>query len=102
MTAKDLPQLLSAAALSPTTLAGGSYICTDPFAFMIPCADMPPFDGMELDRAKIERILSAVMSGEPLPPIRVEYRNIHRIRDGHHRLQVSRALGALEVPAVYR
>lgn len=45
-------------------------------------------------RLRWERIANAMRRGEPMPPISV-YRigEVHFVRDGHHRVSVSRALG---------
>jgi hypothetical protein len=51
-------------------------------------------------RARWERIANAARRGEPLPPISV-YRigDVHFVRDGHHRVSVARARGALTIDA---
>jgi hypothetical protein len=51
-------------------------------------------------RARWERIANAIRRGESMPPIRL-YRigEVHFVRDGHHRVSVSRALGRTDIEA---
>ena len=52
-------------------------------------------------RERWERIAAAMRRGEELPPIDV-YRvaDLHFVRDGHHRVSVARARGAIAIDAI--
>jgi hypothetical protein len=54
-----------------------------------------------LTRSRWQRIWMAVHQGIALPPISVvQVGNGYAIRDGHHRVSVARARGALSIAAV--
>jgi hypothetical protein len=62
------------------------------------------FDGdfrpSKLSRSRWERIWMAEHRGTPLPPISViRVRDGYAVRDGHHRVSVARARGALTIDA---
>jgi hypothetical protein len=95
----ELSELIAAAGLAVDALAGRAYLCTDETAFLVPICEVSTFTQPMLERAKLERILLAILGCVPLPPIRLQHRCL--LRDGHHRLAVSRALGAAEVPCTY-
>ena len=51
-------------------------------------------------RARWERIANAVRRGEPMPPISLfKIGEVYFVRDGHHRVSVARARGALTIDA---
>jgi hypothetical protein len=62
------------------------------------------FDGefrpSKLSRSRWERVWLAEHRGTPLPPISVvRVRDGYAVRDGHHRVSVARARGALTIDA---
>jgi len=98
--AELLAELIAAAGLAPDALAGRSYLCNDSDSFLVPLHEVWLFTRPILERSKLEAILDAIAKGVALPPIVVAYR--YRLRNGHHRLAVSSALGAASVPCTYR
>ena len=51
-------------------------------------------------RARWSQMCHAVQTGAALPPISVyRFEGRHYVRDGHHRVSVARALGAIDIDA---
>jgi hypothetical protein len=91
-----LSELIAAAGLAGDSLAGRAYTCTDPSARLRPLHEISRRGTPILETHKLASIIDAISKNVPLPPIRL--RHPHRLRDGHHRLAVSRALGAAAIP----
>jgi ParB-like chromosome segregation protein Spo0J len=93
----NLVDLIERAGLQPDALAGRSYRCSEP-ARLVPINQISLHSATTLQVAKLEQILDAIAGDVRLPPIQVSV--VYALRDGHHRLAISEALGAASVPVV--
>jgi len=62
----------------------------------------PAKDGWFVDRERLFSVLDAMISGQPLPPVRVAFTDAgsRRIENGFHRYFASLALGYIDIPVL--
>jgi hypothetical protein len=61
----------------------------------------PHFRPTRLTRGRWQRVWLAAQNGVALPPVSVvRIGDVYAIRDGHHRVSVAKARGALTIPAL--
>ena len=93
--------LASRYGLDGQTLLGRAYRCDDPRATLAPLDKLNTAHSIYVAGhriATLAHVLRAIADDKPLPPVTLDFQG--RLADGFHRLVISRALGAKDIPAV--